>query len=202
MKVYQQKIDDVYSAYSAKYDDFPTGIKDLENFPFTSFAELKDGLKRGEYFIVVNNICGNIPMFRVLAAKLDIVFLYAFMLIPYLAAIALLIISIMSGKYWLLFGLSFLFVASFFSSPFVNPPLYPFKGRRVLEISIIIGAILLNLGNSTFAIIPFTYTIFHLGFHWQRIYYKQLYFHRCIESEKNFCLLFWTKNIDIVESRR
>ncbi len=199
----KQNIDEKIKALLLQFKDknVPTKFSDFDDLQFKNYADFVGQIRSGTYYIYVNYICQNIGVFKLIATASEIIKYRLFQIIPYLTPFILIFLAIYLGNYWLLTGILSFFIAAFFSSTFVNPPLYPFKGIRVMQLSFIAGAILIILGSPEFSIIPFSYWLTHFGYHNQRETYRRTFVIRSIESESVFCLLYGSNNIRICPSQ-
>ena len=186
------------SPHLEKYN-IPEGVEGFLELSCQNYSDLIDKFENGKIKIQVPLPLDSF-VFSIVASRKESIAMNIAALVPYLITLLIVIFSIYFSNYWLLIGIPLVFASSFFSSPLVNPPLYPFKGGILLWFSLFISILFLFFGKSEIAILSISYFLCHLASSKVRKIYVRTLGRRAVELDSVFRFLYTGKYIKIIKT--
>lgn len=151
---------------------------------------MKEAIDNKKASIIINFVNSSGTAFDLAAKKSEKIMFWISLSTTYIITLLMIGLAIFLSNYFLLIAALWLIIASKFSSYYVNPPLYPFKGRRVADLALIIGVLALFFSESyTTPLLAFSYVLMHWSYALNRKTYATTLHSRAIQSEMLFRFL-------------
>lgn len=187
-----KRVKDLIGAEIMRKYNFGRPFTELPDMPFGNYAELKKAVGEKKAFLSVNS-SGASTQFDIVAKKSEALTHLVALLIPYVIALLMIAAAFFLKNYFLLISILWLLIAGIFSSSSFNPPLYPFKGRRVADFAIILSGWALIVFNSyTIFLLAISYALMHWSYSLVRKIEQTVLVKRALQSELLFRFLYVT----------
>jgi len=198
IKSKERKTEQLLKSKGLQKYDIKRSFSKLVDMPFSSYKEMKKAISNKKTSIIINFLNSDNTIFNLIASKNEkIIYLFS-LFATYIITFLMIGLAIYLGNYFLLIAILWFFLASNFSSYYFNPPLYPFKGRRIADIMLIICILTLILSDTyTIPLLAFSYVLIHWSYALNRRVYKFTLYKRAMESEILFRLLYIGKYIKL-----
>lgn len=191
LKSMEEKVEKLATAQNMQKYELNRAFNELPDMPFSSYGEMKEAMDNKKASIIINFINSSGTAFDLVAKKSEKIMFWIALSTTYIITLLMVGLAIFLSNYFLLIAVLWLIVASKFSSYYVNPPLYPFKGRRVADLMLIIGILTLFFSNSyTIPLLTFSYVLMHWSYAFNRKTYATTLHSRAVQSEILFRFLY------------
>lgn len=191
LNLIEEKVRKLINAKQMKKYNLDREFKELPNVQFSNYDEMKKAIDKKKASVIINFLNYSYAPFGLISKTSEELFFWISLYLTYIITILMIGIAIFLNNYYLLISILWLIIASKFSSYYTNPPLYPFKGRRIADIALIIGVFTwLFFGNITITLLSFSYVLIHWSYHFHRKTYGTVLHDRALQSELLFQFLY------------
>jgi len=191
LKSIEAKVEKLASAENMQKYELKRLFSKLPDMPFSSYDEMKKAIDNKKASIIINFVNSSGTAFDITAKKGEKIMFWLSLSATYIITLLMIGLAIFLQNYFLLIAVLWFIVASKFSSYYVNPPLYPFKGRRVADIALVIGVLALLMSESlTIPLLAFSYVLMHWSYALNRKVYGTTLHSRAVQSETSFRFLY------------
>ncbi|MBU2529920.1 MAG: hypothetical protein KKD35_02675 [Elusimicrobia bacterium] len=191
LKSIEAKVEKLANSENMQKYELKRPFDELPDMPFSSYDEMKKAIDDKKASIIINFVNSSGAAFDLAAKGGEKIMFWFSLSATYIITLLMIGLAIFLSNYFLLIAVLWLIVASKFSSYYVNPPLYPFKGRRVADIALVIGVIALLTSESlTVPLLAFSYILMHWSYVLNRRVYGTTLHSRALQSEILFRFLY------------
>jgi hypothetical protein len=173
-----------------KYN-FPASVAEIADCPYSSFADVVDAHRNGD--IIMSQVIGpGSSLISLLATQNENMLLDITLYGPYLVSLALLVVALMAGKYWLILSVTFPPLSAFLTGMLMPRWLFS-MGSTVLAI---LG---LAANVPTMALLFGAYALCHGLTRLRRTLESRVIFSRALELESAFIFLLVGRAISVLD---
>jgi len=199
LKTINERIETLINAENMQKYDTKRPFDELPDMPFASYEELKEEIENKNASLSIEHLRLSNTVLGLVIKKNESGMFNAALYAPFLITLMMVGLAIFLKNYFLLVALLWLPIANLFSSVYINPPLYPFRGKYIAYLALVVGIVSL-FTNYTISLLAFSYALMHLSYAFIRSLYGNILTKRALQSELIFRFFYTGGYISVLKN--